>query len=125
MNAYKIQQRKAIPKYQRDKLKDYVNTEWLKKRDEAVKKANDRAVFMMLLSISAVLDDKGTSEEARKAFIDAVIEKGNEISSYLLSNKCEYADGHKDYDTDYNRETLKRLAEQYSIEYNEDIFNED
>lgn len=51
--------------------------------------------------------------------------KVNELSDHLVKNKCETANGNERYDTDYNRETLKRLAEQYHIAWDEEVFNDD
>lgn len=53
------------------------------------------------------------------------MDKVNELSEFLVRNKFETANGNKRYDTVLNLATLEKLAHQYQIRWDEDIFNDD
>lgn len=82
--------------------------------------------FLHYLTLSIVLEEVLHFGEQRRAkILNACMAKVNELSDYLVKNKCETANGNARYDTEYNLETLKRLAEQYHIAFDEDIFNDE
>ena len=110
---------------QRSNINKYVRKEY-----EKVKAAHEdlivkRLLFFCLLGLCEVLSEQlGYGKDRRKRFIGAFIEKVNSISQMCYDNKCEYQNGRIDFDADYNRELLSRMAEQYGIEFDESIFDD-
>lgn len=86
---------------------------------------SNRLLFMVLLSMSLILEEQlGYGITRRKRFIEAFKNKINELSAFLYDNRCEDGNGYKDFDVEYNRDFLKRLAEQQGIAYNESMFDD-
>lgn len=117
--------KKRLTSAQRSKVNHYVSTHY-----EKIKSAHEdlivkRLLFFCLLGLSEVLHEQlGYGKDRRKRFLDAFVEKVNAISQMCCDNKCEYQDGKVDYDTDYNRELLSRMAAQYDIKFDESIFDD-
>lgn len=111
---------------QRDTIHKTVAKEFEKYKSRYEQKCNDRIFFLFFLSLAIVLDEKlHFGEQRRGKVLKACIEQITDISDYLVSNTCETQNGNERYDTEYNLATLERLAKQYHIEWNEDIFNDD
>ena len=99
--------------------------EKIKKKHERI--IHDRVAFMCELAAAVALHDTfNFGEKRRKEFIKAMTAKANEISDYLAGNKViEASDRKEHYDITYNRDYLRKLAEQYNVEYDEEIFNDE
>lgn len=111
---------------QRETVHKAVISEFEKYKQQYEQKVNSRVFFLHYLTLAMVLDDELHFGEQRQAkVLKACMSKVNELSDYLVKNKCETANGNARYDTEYNLETLKRLAEQYHIAFDEDIFNDE
>ena len=93
---------------------------------EQENRAYKKFEFMFLLGTAIVLHDKlGFGSKRRKDFVCHIADKINEISAYLAGNKAvESKSGEESYDVDYNREYLRRLAEEYGVSYDEEVFND-
>ena len=111
---------------QQEAVQKAVIAEFEKCKKKYEEKVNARVFFLHYLTLAMVLDDELHFGEQRRAkVLKACMAKVNELSDYLVKNKCETANGNERYDTEYNLETLKRLAEQYHIAFDEDIFNDE
>lgn len=111
---------------QRETVHKAVISEFEKYKQQYEQKVNSRVFFLHYLTLAMVLDDELHFGEQRRAkILKACMDKVNELSDYLVKNKCETANGNARYDTEYNLETLKRLAKQYHIAFDEDIFNDE
>lgn len=111
---------------QQETVHKAVVSEFEKYKHAYEKKCNERISFLVFLALAKVTDEQfGFGEQRRAKLIESCIEQVNSLSDYLVSNKYETQNGNERYDTDYNRETLKRLAEQYHIAFDEDIFNDE
>lgn len=111
---------------QRETVHKAVISEFEKYKQQYEQKVNSRVFFLHYLTLAMVLDDELHFGEQRRAkLLKACMAKVNELSDHLVKNKCETANGNERYDTEYNLETLKRLAEQYHIAFDEDIFNDE
>lgn len=111
---------------QQEAVQKAVIAEFDKYKRKYEEKVNARAFFLHYLTLSIVLEEVLHFGEQRRAkILKACMAKVNELSDHLVKNKCETPNGNERYDTDYNRETLKRLAEQYHIAWDEEIFNDD
>lgn len=111
---------------QQEAVQKAVIAEFEKCKKKYEEKVNARAFFLHYLTLSIMLDDELHFGEQRRAkVLKACMAKVNELSDYLVKNKCETANGNARYDTEYNLETLKRLAKQYHIAFDEDIFNDE
>lgn len=55
-----------------------------------------------------------------KGFIEVTARDDN--YKYLTTNTCIYGNCKEDFDYDANLETLKRLAKEYHIKFDESIF---
>lgn len=111
---------------QRETVHKAVISEFEKYKQQYEQKVNSRVFFLHYLTLAMVLDDELHFGEQRRAkVLKACMAKVNELSDYLVKNKCETANGNARYDTEYNLETLKRLAKQYHIAFDEDIFNDE
>lgn len=111
---------------QRETVHKAVISEFEKYKQQYEQKVNSRVFFLHYLTLAMVLDDELHFGEQRRAkVLKACMAKVNELSDYLVKNKCETANGNARYDTEYNLETLKRLAEQYHIAFDESMFDDD
>lgn len=111
---------------QQEAVQKAVIAEFDKYKKKYEEKVNARAFFLHYLTLSIVLEEVLHFGEQRRAkILKACMDKVNELSDHLVKNKCETANGNERYDTEYNLETLKRLAEQYHIAFDEDIFNDE
>lgn len=111
---------------QRETVHKAVISEFEKYKQQYEQKVNSRVFFLHYLTLAMVFDDELHFGEQRRAkVLKACMAKVNELSDYLVKNKCETANGNARYDTEYNLETLKRLAKQYHIAFDEDIFNDE
>ena len=87
-------------------------------------KYKDQIVFMAMLGTAMALRDNHISEDRTVKIINDMMNKVAELSEYLNANLCIYKDKNKpDVDYEYNRETLKRLASEYNIKFDETMFN--
>ena len=117
--------KKRLPVYQRDLIEKESYKQYEKIKAQHEETITNRLLFMVLLSMSLVLDEQlGYGITRRKRFIEAFKNKINELSAFLYDNRCEDGNGHKDFDVEYNRDFLKRLAEQQGIAYNELMFDD-
>lgn len=111
---------------QQETVHKAVISEFEKYKHSYEKKCNERISFLVFLALAKVTDEQfGFGEQRRARLIKSCMDEVNALSDYLVSNKCETPNGNERYDTDYNRETLKRLAEQYHIVWDEEVFNDD
>lgn len=87
-------------------------------------KYKEQIVFMAMLGTAMALRDNRISEDRTIKILNDMKDKVNEISKYLTANTCIYQDKIKpEYDVEYNRETLKRLASEYHIQFDESVFD--
>lgn len=74
-------------------------------------KMASRFFFMYYLALSEVLrEELGFGDVRRERILEACMRKHEEINDMLIANKC-VENGRESFDSDYNRELLKRLAE--------------
>lgn len=97
-----------------------VNIKQLQERKE--KQYQEQIVFMAMLGIAMACRNNHISEERTVKILNEVSDRVNELSQYLTTNTCIYQDGKEDFDFDANLETLKRLAKEYHIKFDESIF---
>lgn len=110
---------------QRERMNKAVIREYEKVKHQHEEKFSNRLLFLVILAMSIILDEQlDFGDTRRKRFIDAFVAKINELSKFLSDNKCEYQNGHKDFDVEYNRDFLRKLADQYGIAYNESMFDD-
>jgi hypothetical protein len=109
-------------------IEDTVAEEYEKIKKLHEKKVGDRVEFMFILGTAVALHEQlGFGAKRRRDFINAMAAKINEISGYLAGNKAIEGSGserRESYDVDYNREYLQRLAEEYGVSYDEEVFND-
>lgn len=103
-----------------------VEEEYEKIKKEHEQKAYDKFYFMFMLGTAIVLHENfGYGPKRRKDTVQAIANKINEISAYLAGNKVVEAGAREEtYDIDYNREFLQRLADEYGVPYDEEVFND-
>lgn len=91
------------------------------------RKFSDKYSLIFMLGLLVYADeDLGYGEKRRTNMLNGIVKRINEISSYLTENKVIDASTHKEeYDTDYNREHLKKLANQYHLSFDESILDDD
>lgn len=110
-------------------IEDTVAEEYEKIKKLHEKKVGDRVEFMFILGIAVTLHEQlGFGAKRRRDFINAMAAKINEISAYLADNKVVEGFGAErivNYDVDYNRDYLRRLAKKYGIPYDEEIFTDE
>lgn len=82
----------------------------------------EQIVFFTILATAMTLRNNNISVERMIKILSEVQTQVDELSKYLTANTCIYKDGKKDFDVDYNIETLRRLAEDYHVHFNDDIF---
>lgn len=123
MKAYS---KKQLTVAQREALKKSAINEFSKLKAKFEKKYNDRIFFIHYLALAMVLDEQLNFGEQRRAkILKACMAKVTELSEYLASNKCTYANGKEDYDVDYNLSQLEQYAKKYNIAWDESIFDDD
>lgn len=123
MNAYG---KRRLTVAQQETVHKAVVSEFEKYKHAYEKKCNERISFLVFLALAKVTDEQfGFGEQRRARLIKSCMDEVNALSDYLVSNKCETANGNERYDTEYNLETLKRLAEQYHIAFDESMFDDD
>lgn len=111
---------------QQEAVQKAVIGEFEKCKKKYEEKVNARAFFLHYLTLSIVLEEVLHFGEQRRArILKACMDKVNELSEFLVRNKFETANGNKRYDTVLNLATLEKLAHQYHIHWDEDIFNDD
>lgn len=111
---------------QQEAVQKAVIAEFEKCKKKYEEKVNARAFFLHYLTLSIVLEEVLHFGEQRRAkILKACIDKVNELSEFLVRNKFETANGNKRYDTVLNLATLEKLAHQYHIRWDEEIFNDD
>nr|DAJ98155.1 MAG TPA: hypothetical protein [Caudoviricetes sp.] len=111
---------------QQETIRKAAASEFVKYKEQYEKKCNDRNFFLFFLTLAMVLDEELNFGEQRRAkIIKACMDKIEELSNYLVSNTCEIGSGNERFDTEYNLATLERLANQYHIAWDENIFNDD
>ena len=111
---------------QRETVHKAVKSEFERYKQQYEQKVNSRVFFLYYLTLAMVLDDELHFGEQRRAkVLKACMAKVNELSEFLVRNKFETANGNKRYDTVLNLATLEKLAHQYHIRWDEDIFNDD
>lgn len=83
-----------------------------------------RIQFLFLLASAMVIEEQlGFGLKRRDRFINGVSDKMNELSAYISSNTVVMAGDNKETaDIDYNQGFVKKLAKQYGVEYEEEIF---
>jgi hypothetical protein len=110
-------------------IEDTVAEEYEKIKKQHEKKVSDRIEFMFILGTAVALHEQlGFGAKRRRDFINAMVAKINEISAYLADNKVVEGFGAErkvSYDVDYNRDYLRRLADEYGVPFNEEVFNDD
>jgi outer membrane lipoprotein-sorting protein len=110
-------------------IEDTVAEEYEKIKKLHEKKVGDRIEFIFILGTAVALHEQlGFGAKLRRDFINAMAAKINEISSYLAGNKVIEGSGSErkeTYDVDYNRDYLRRLADEYGVPFNEEVFNDD
>lgn len=116
-----------LPERAKQVVTEVVTEEYEKIRKEHELKVHDRVAFMCELAAAIALHETfNFGEKRRKEFIKAMTAKANEISDYLAGNKAVEASNRKEhYDVTYNREYLRRLAKEYNVDYDEEIFNDE
>jgi len=94
---------------------------------EHEEKLNDRFCFMFLLATADFAHEAfGFGPIRRERLLKGITQRVNEISSYLTSNVVTEANNReKHFDIEYNRDYLRRLADQYGIEFDETIFDDE
>ena len=97
-----------------------VNLKQLQERKE--KQYQEQIVFMAMLGTAQACRNNGISAERTSKILNEVTDRVNELSQYLTANTCIYNNGKQDFDYEYNLETLRRLAEDYHIKFDENIF---
>lgn len=121
MKAYDRKKRLTVS--QRDVLKKCVVEEFTKYKAQYEKKCNDRIFFLHYLALAMVLDEQlGFGDKRRAKIFEACMSKVTELSDYLASNKCTYANGKEEYDVDFNLQRLEEFANQYNIAWDASIF---
>lgn len=107
-------------------LKEGVVKEYNKVKSAHERKINDRVFFIHYLSLAIVSEELlGFGAERRARLLQACMNKANELSQELISNKCTDTHGHESYDSEYNRALLERLSKAYGIKFDESIFDDD
>ena len=119
--------KKRIPGWMKNSVDEAVAEEYEKIKKQHEKKVGDRIEFMFILGVAIPAHEKlGFGPKRRKELINKIIDTINELSSYLAGNKVmETADHSEHYDIDYNREYLKRLADEYGVPFDEEVFNDE
>ena len=88
-------------------------------------KAADRVTLVNSIAFCASMEDDGLSINRIKRILERASVKAIEITDELVSNKFHDNEHDKwQYDADYNRDLLRRMAERYGIYYDESIFDE-
>ena len=82
----------------------------------------EQIIFLMLLAMAMTMRQNKISAERMIKILDETQQQVSELTAYLTANTCIYKDGQQNYDVEYNLETLRRLAEEYHIKFNEEIF---
>ena len=103
----------------------YEEYENIKKSHE--RKMNDRFCFLFMLGAAMYAHEAlGYGPKRRVDLVDGIVQKVNELSNYLSSNTV-IVNGEKEeeYDVEYNRGYLERLAKEYNIRYDEEIFDDE
>jgi hypothetical protein len=117
-----------VPVKTQSLIEDTVAEEYEKIKKLHEKKVSDRVEFMLILGTAVALHEQlGFGAKRRRDFINTMVAKINEISSYLAGNKVIEGSGSERkeaYDVDYNREYLRRLAEELGVSYDEEVFND-
>jgi hypothetical protein len=117
-----------VPVKTQSLIENTVSEEYEKIKKLHEKKVSDRVEFMFILGTAVALHEQlGFGAKRRRDFINTMVAKINEISSYLAGNKVFEGSGSERkeaYDVDYNREYLQRLAEEYGVPYDEEVFND-
>lgn len=117
--------RKRHSKTERDFIKHEVNKIYRENQQKHEEKMLDRFMFWFMISLCKTMDDEfGFGQQRLNHLKKSLLDTMNEISQYLTSNTCETKDG-KEFDIDYNRTVLQRLAEQYGVKFDESIFDDD
>ena len=99
-----------------------INLKQLQERKE--RKYIDQMIFMCVLGCAMALRENRVSQERTAKIIKDMQDNVNEVSKYLTSNTCIYAEGEKaKADVEANREILKRLSAEYGIKFKEEIFD--
>lgn len=110
-------------------IENTVSEEYEKIKKQHEKKVGDRVEFMFILGIAVTLHEQlGFGAKRRRDFINTMAAKINEISAYLADNKVVEGFGAErkvSYDVDYNRDYLRRLAEEYGVPFDEEVFNDE
>lgn len=95
---------------QRETVHKAVISEFERYKQQYEQKVNGRVFFLHYLTLAMVLDDELHFGEQRRAkVLKACMAKVNELSDYLVKNKCETANGNERYDTE-NVETPCRAV---------------
>ncbi len=98
-------------------------------RDEATRamraeqeKLTQQTTFFLLLAVADVLHtEHGFGDKRLSHTLQCITDRVNALSRSLTANVTVHK-GNTLYDTDYNKETLKRLAAQYHIAWQDDLF---
>ena len=110
-------------------IEDTVAEEYEKIKKLHEKKVSDRVEFMFILGAAIVAHEKlGYGPKRRKDFINDIVDKIYEIAAYLADNKVVEGFGAERkviYDVDYNRDYLRRLADEYGVPFDEEVFNDE
>lgn len=116
--------RKRHSKTQREFIKNEVDKVYrdnMKKHEEIMLK---RFMFWFMISLCKTMDDEFDFGKKRLNKLKSSLMKTmSEVSDYLVSNTCETQDG-KEFDVEYNRTILQRLAEQYGVDFDESVFDD-
>ena len=121
------------------RYKDHVNTkvkatiiketekayEEIKRKHE--EKLNDRFCFMFLLATADFAREAfGFGPQRREKLLRGITKRVNEISSYLASNVVTEANNRSEhFDTEYNREYLRKFADRLGVDFDESIFDDE
>lgn len=118
--------KKRIPGWMKNSVDEAVAEEYEKIKKQHEKKVGDRIEFMFILGVAITAHEElGFGPKRRKDLINKIVDTINELSNYLAGNKVvETADHKEHYDIEYNREYLKRLADEYGVPFDEEIFND-
>ncbi len=112
-------------KTERDFIKSEVDKVYRENMEHHEDKMLKRFMFWFMLSLCITMDEEfGFGEQRLNRLKQSLLKTMNEVSEYLTSNTCETKDG-EEFDVDYNRTILQRLAYQYGVEFNEELFNDE
>lgn len=109
------------------RIEQAVEEEFETRKSEYEKKFNDKFAFLYMLATAIYAHDTlGFGPKRRHDIVTGIVQKANEISEYLSSNKVIDAnDREEHYDVEYNLEYLKRLSEEYGVPFEEEVFYEE